>query len=300
MKKPLPHPPFKIWMQAARPKTLTASLGPVFLGLALAYTQKNGDLQWGIALVTLLSCLCLQIGTNLVNDYYDFLSGVDRSRQFGPKRATQAGFLTPRQVKTGFLLSLFLGVFFGLFLIYHGGLPILLIGIFSVVVAYAYTGGPFPLSHFGLGEVLALIFFGPVAVAGTFYLQTHIISPMAILCGLGPGFLAAALMSINNIRDHETDRPAGKKTFAVIFGDKNGRYLCLFLVMGAATIPILFMILQEKHPFLVVASLSFLFFFNLWKNVLHHEIDANFNQFLGKTGQFLFLYSLLFSVGVLL
>jgi len=158
----------KIWISSARPKTLWAAVGPVLIGSAMAYSDSDDPLNIAVLLATLLAALLIQIGTNFANDYYDFVKGADTTDRVGPVRATQAGLVTPAQMKTAFIITFALAVLLGAYLVWRGGLPILIIGVASVVCAVLYTAGPFPLAYIGLGEVFVMIFFGPVATGGTY------------------------------------------------------------------------------------------------------------------------------------
>ncbi|MEE2743657.1 MAG: 1,4-dihydroxy-2-naphthoate octaprenyltransferase [Bdellovibrionota bacterium] len=285
------------WFLATRPKTLFASMGPVFLGLFLClHTGK--DLSPIIAFLTISSALLMQIGTNLVNDYFDFKTGVDSNNRLGPKRVTSEGLLSPKQVQTGYQLCFFLAFLFGVYLMYTGGTPIIIIGLLSLLTAYIYTGGPFPLSHHGLGEITALIFFGPLAVWGTFFLQTNKLDIFPLLVGMGPGLIAAALMSINNLRDIVSDKKAGKKTLAVLLGEKRARLFSILLILFSSVIPLLCYVLNPR-PLLILSALSPYLFWKWWQRLRVGPIDEGLNLVLAKTGQYLFLYSLLFGIGLL-
>lgn len=288
-----------IWAQAVRPKTLTASMGPVILGLALAFHLSNKGLNFYIAFSTLLCAILLQIGTNLVNDYFDFKKGTDTQQRLGPVRVTQSGLLSEIEVKWGYRICFFIALIIGTFLMVHGGLPIIVIGILSIVFAYAYTGGPFPLSYFAMGELLALIFFGPIAVWGTLFLQTKENFNIAWMVGLGVGFVAATLMAINNLRDNKEDKKNKKYTLAVLFGEKFGRTLCLLLIILSITLPFITYLLL-KLPWVLLASFSPYPFYKSFKYISQGEIDQKLNRVLAHVGQYLFLYSALFSIGLII
>jgi len=286
----------KAWIMATRPKTLTAAAGPVLLGLALSYHFKSGANLLTFTLI-LIAALLLQVGTNLVNDYYDTIRGTDGDDRLGPTRVTQAGLISPKEVKRGFLLVFLLASIIGIYLMILGGLPIIIIGILSLIFAYAYTGGPFPLSYFGLGEVFALIFFGPVPVWGTYYLLTGDFSQAPAIMGLGPGFIAATLMSINNLRDIKSDSRAGKFTLAVILGTKYARLLTILLVMASSFVPF-YAVINLKSPFAALAILSSYPFIKTWLYVAKGEINEKMNDCLAMTGKYLLLYCVVLSVGL--
>lgn len=285
----------KLWLMAIRPKTLTASLGPVILGLSYARFQYQMWLPY-IFLLTLLCSLFLQIGTNLVNDYFDFKKGTDNETRLGPTRVTQSGLLREGQVKTAYQLVFLIAFILGIFLMIKGGVLIVTIGLLSLLTAYAYTGGPFPLSYFGMGELLAMFFFGPVAVWGTFYLQTGVMDFNPIILGLGPGLISAQLMSINNLRDHQSDTLANKKTLAVIFGETTARKLPVIFGGLSFLIPLLFFLKTGKLS-LLLPILCLGFFIPLAKRILKGPIDSGLNETLAGTGKFLFIYCILFSLG---
>lgn len=219
---------FKIWWLAARPKTLIASILPVWIGFALAYS--NPAFTWWWVVPIFVAALLIQIGTNVANDYFDFHKGADVIRN-GPTRVTQAGLLSPKSVRTGFILIFGIALLIGLPLAIHGGWSIVLIGSASILCGILYTAGPYPLAYKGLSEIFVIIFFGVVAVAGTYYLLTLEWSQTAFIAGLAPGLLATALLTINNIRDIPTDRNVGKNTLPTRFGYTFGRIeytLCFF------------------------------------------------------------------------
>ncbi|MDW8395936.1 MAG: 1,4-dihydroxy-2-naphthoate polyprenyltransferase [Anaerolineae bacterium] len=218
------------WILAARLRTLPASVAPVLVGTALAVRQGMFDLP--IFLVTLATALLLQVGANYANDVFDYLKGADRQR-VGPMRVTQSGLLTPRQMLIGTGVVFGLAALLGVYLVLIGGAPIALVGIASIVFALAYTAGPVPLAYRGLGEVAAFLFFGLIAVGGTYYLQTRTYNVAALVAGLPQACLAAAILVVNNLRDLDTDRAAGKRTLAVRLGDRATRVEYLALLSGA-------------------------------------------------------------------
>jgi 1,4-dihydroxy-2-naphthoate octaprenyltransferase len=206
------------WILAARPKTLTAGVIPVLAGTAIAYSETGIFRAWIFAM-TLGASILVQIATNLLNDAIDFRKGADAERK-GPVRVTQMGLLSYRQV-FGIGIACLVGAsLLSLPLIFLGGLPILFVAISSVFLAYGYTGGPFPLAYLGLGDVFVVLYFGVVAVLGTYYLQTDHLSMRPALLGLQIGLAATVLIAINNLRDIDSDRRAGKLTLAVRLGAK--------------------------------------------------------------------------------
>lgn len=209
------------WVLAARPKTLPAALAPVLLGATIAVAD-NRFAFWP-ALAALTGALLLQIGSNLANDYFDHQKGADTPDRLGPTRVTAAGLLAPHAVRTGMLVVLGLAALIGVYLVIVGGLPILIIGVASLAAAVAYTGGPKPFGYLGLGDLFVFLFFGPIAVAGTYYVQAHTITPALLVASLPMGALITNILVVNNLRDIDTDRRAGKMTLAVRLGRTGAR-----------------------------------------------------------------------------
>jgi len=201
------------WVLAPRPKTLAAAVVPVLVGTSLA-----GFAHWPSFVFALLGALFIQIGTNFVNDALDFRKGADTHERLGPLRVTQAGLLSADAVLRGAYICFALAAVCGAPLIVRGGWPIVVIGVTSIVAAYAYTGGPYPLAYHGLGELFVMIFFGLVAVGGSYYVQRLTIGRDAVLAGVACGALAIVLLAINNLRDIDNDRASNKRTMAARFG----------------------------------------------------------------------------------
>jgi len=212
----------KVWLLAARPKTLAAGAVPVLTGTALAYNE-TARVHWIAFVCALLGAVFIQIGTNLVNDALDFHRGADTAERLGPLRVTQAGLLSSRAVLGGAVACFLLAALCGVPLILRGGWPIVIIGVLSIVAAWAYTGGPYPLAYNGLGELFVMIFFGFVAAGGSFYVQRLRVDPPALVTGFACGSLAVVLLSVNNLRDVASDRVSNKKTLAVRFGERFAR-----------------------------------------------------------------------------
>ena len=205
------------WFLACRPKTLSVSLSPVLVGTAIAW-HDTSTLLWLPLLAAALGAACIQIGTNLFNDVGDFLRGTDTPGRLGPKRATAEGWLTAGKVKAGAWLSFALAFLCGIYLVWHGGWPIVAIGLASLAAGWAYTGGPKPIAYGPLGEVFVFIFFGLVAVGGSYYLQTLSLTPIVLSAAALVGIHAAAVITVNNYRDLDGDAKNGKNTLAVRLG----------------------------------------------------------------------------------
>jgi 1,4-dihydroxy-2-naphthoate octaprenyltransferase len=292
-------PGWKIWLMAARPRTLGAALAPVMIGTALAF--GDGYRAWLAALAAALGATLIQIGTNFANDYFDFIKGTDTAERLGPTRVTQAGLMSPLKIRNAFLLTFALCGLPGLYLIYIGGWPILLLGLLSIASGILYTAGPFALAYIGLGDLFVLIFFGFAATLGTYYVQTGTISQPAVLASVAPGLLSMAILTVNNLRDRLTDTASRKRTLVVRFGPDFARveYLCCWF--GAAAMPwLIYFTTPAKAPFSLLASGVIVLAIPAIRKVL--ELDANpaLNPILGQTGKLLLIYSLIFSVGWLI
>jgi len=288
----------KNWILAIRPKTLFASQAPVILGLAVSYSELK-KVHWSIAILTALCALFLQIASNLANDYLDALRGIDGQGRLGPVRVTSTGLIPSSSMKNALILTLVLAFLFGIFLMLHGGPVIMAIGIISLYFAYGYTGGPYPLSYNGLGEVAAFLFFGIIAVFGTTYLQTLSFSKMAIILGCGPGFISATILAINNLRDIKSDTEGKKRTIAVRFGEVFQRRLCLILIILSSLIS-LYAYLMTSHLVMIIAIFLPVLFHKTWLQILYRPINEKLNFALQRTAQYNLLYCLILSLGLFL
>ena len=197
-----------------------------------------------------LSALLIQIGTNLSNDYFDFLKGSDTKERIGPARVTQAGLVSPEKMLYIFTFVFGLSMLIGVYLVNRGGWPIVIIGILSIASGILYTGGPIPIGYIGLGDIFVFIFFGPIALCGTFYVQAMELPFEVFIAGMGPGFLAISLLSINNLRDEPTDKKSGKKTLAVRFGPSFARGEYIFTFVMALLIPVFLAIYIDSRWFI--------------------------------------------------
>ncbi len=289
--------PLQIWILAARPKTLPAAAAPVIVGVGTALAE--GVFRAGPATAALLGALLIQIGTNFANDYFDFLKGADNEARLGPTRVTQAGLLAAREVAAGMWIAFGLASLAGLYLIIQAGWPVLLIGLASILAGIAYTGGPFPFGYHGLGDFFVFVFFGPVAVVGTYFVQSGAASPAAVWSSLPIGSLATAILVVNNLRDIETDAIAGKHTLAVRLGRSGTRLEYLLLGVISYLVP-LGMWLAGLAPALVLLSwLTFPLFYSLLRKVNQEEGRA-LNAALAGTSRLELLFAILFTAGLLL
>jgi len=289
---------FRIWLLASRPKTLPAALSPVIMGTAMAFYDDK--LHLVSALLAAIGALLIQIGTNFANDYFDYFKGVDDKDRLGPLRATQAGLVDPGKMKRAFILVFFLAALTGVYLIYRGGWPVVIIGALSIISGIAYTGGPYPLGYNGLGDLFVLFFFGPVAVGGTYYVQALEINHIVLLAGIAPGLLSVAILTVNNLRDIYTDKKAGKKTLPVRFGEKFARWEYLLCLIFACFLVVLLTIQTRAHFLSLFVFLILLFAVPSIKIIFNIKPGIIFNKVLASTGQLLFIYSIIFSVGWIL
>ncbi|MFT6124289.1 MAG: 1,4-dihydroxy-2-naphthoate octaprenyltransferase, partial [Shewanella sp.] len=211
------------WFMAIRPRTLPAAIGPLLIGNMLAIGLEQFSLL--IAFTSMLCAVLLQISVNLANDYFDFKNGIDTEERIGPIRVTQSGILAPSSVRNAMIGCLVISLLVGSLLIVHGGWPIAILATASILGALCYSGGPYPLASHGLGEIAAFVFFGLVAVVGSYYLQAGTTTMTAWLLGCAIGFFNAAIMLVNNTRDISTDTKAGKNTLAVRIGEAQAKVL---------------------------------------------------------------------------
>ncbi len=282
-------------MLAARPKTLPAAAAPVIVGTAAALAEDV--FRWGPALAALLGALLIQVGANFANDVFDYKKGADTKERLGPLRVTQAGLLSPQQVMLGMWAAFGAAVLVGVYLVLAGGWPVVFIGLFSILAGIAYTGGPFPLGYHGLGDVFVFIFFGLVAVCGTYFVQAHAVSALAVWAAVPVGLLATAILVVNNLRDIETDAQAGKRTLAVRLGVGGARAQYAVMLGGAYLVPLGIGLLRVGSPWALLAWLSLPKALALLRFV-YRESGRPLNKALGGTGQLELLFSLLLAFGL--
>jgi 1,4-dihydroxy-2-naphthoate octaprenyltransferase len=288
--------PIQVWLLAIRPKTLPAAAASVIVGAAAAFS--DGAFRWGPALACLLAALLLQIGANLANDVFDYRRGADTHDRLGPVRVTQAGLLAPRTVLLGTWAVFGLSAMLGLYLFLEAGWPVLLIGIASIAAAVAYTGGPLPFGYLGLGDAVVFIFFGPVAVCGTYYVQAGWVSPLAIWAALPMGFLITAILVVNNLRDIATDRAAGKMTLAVHLGAAGTRWEYVLCLAAAYLVPL--HMARAGFSWWPLLSLVSLPLAVSQIRLVRSQVGRPLNRALAGTGLLALVYALLFSIGLVL
>ncbi len=283
------------WWLAARPRTLLVSVGPVAVGTALA--ASGAGWRAGPAFAALLGAMLLQLGSNFANDVYDHEKGADTDERIGPLRAVQLGLLSPAQMRRGMAVVFAAATCVGLYLSWVAGWPVVAIGLLSIATAVAYTGGPWPLGYHGLGDVAVFIFFGVVAVMGTEYVQTLSLSVNALLASLSVGALATATLVVNNVRDIETDRVAGKNTLAVRLGRHGGRIEYAALIAFPYLMLPVFWMVCERSVWVWVPLATLPRAVRLLDVVFRSEDGPSLNTALAGTAQLGLFYSLLLAVG---
>jgi 1,4-dihydroxy-2-naphthoate polyprenyltransferase len=284
-----------VWVLAARPRTLTAAVVPVLVGTAAAAAQ--GGMRIVPALAALLSAVCIQIGTNLANDYHDFQRGADTAERLGPRRVTQSGLVPPRTVRAAALGTFGLAALLGAYLAVVGGWPILVTGVLSILSGWLYTGGPWPLGYHGLGDVFVFVFFGLVATAGTAYVQMRAVPAEAWIAAVAVGALATAILVVNNLRDIATDAKAGKRTLAVRLGPAATRSEYVLLLAVAFAVPWALVTLGRPWVLLPLAALPLAI--PPLRLVLRGQ-GAELNAALGGTARLQLVYGALLALGLVL
>lgn len=282
------------WWATARPRTLVLSAAPVLLGTTLGATN-SGALSWAPMLSGLLAAMLIQVGTNLHNDAADFERGVDNHHRTGPLRAAQQGWFSANAIRQAALLCFCAAFLLGIHLACHGGWPIVLIGIASLISGYLYTGGPHPIAYGPTGEIFVLLFFGVIAVAGSDYLQTLHFQEQALLSGIILGLPAAAVLLLNNYRDLETDREAGRRTLVHYLGRGNSRRLYAVFILAPTFLswPIL---PAAAPPLLLSLPAGLWLVYHLWQR----PPGPALNPLLAHTALYTLMVATLSSVGIIL
>ncbi|MHC3437251.1 1,4-dihydroxy-2-naphthoate polyprenyltransferase [Natrialbaceae archaeon A-gly3] len=303
----------RAWAMAARPQTLPAAAAPVIVGTGLAVYE--GVFAALPALFAFVGAALIQIGTNFANDYYDAIKGADTDEREGFTRVTQSGLIEPEQVKLATIVTFALAILSGTYLVYVGGLPILAIGLVSVFCGWAYTGGPYPLGYHGLGDLFVFVFFGIVAVMGTFYVQAVAVAPVgplpttvppgtitfeAFVASLPIAGISTAIIVVNNIRDRETDVEAGKNTLAVRFGYTFSRIEYVAMLGLAYLTPLWVWFARDFGPAVFLPMLSLPYAALVARTVCTRTDGRALNPALEQTGKLLALYAILFTMGLVL
>ncbi|MFB6211953.1 MAG: 1,4-dihydroxy-2-naphthoate polyprenyltransferase [Halobacteriales archaeon] len=297
------------WLMAARPHTLPAAASPVIVGTGLAV--HDGVFAPLPAAVALLGAALIQIGTNFANDYYDAIKGADTDEREGFTRVTQSGLLAATTVRRAMYATFGLAILSGVYLVVIGGVPILVIGLASVASGILYTGGPYPFGYYGLGDLFVFVFFGLVAVTGTYYVQAvaavtgipmtpppGTVPPMAVIASLPMAGLITDILVVNNIRDLETDRKAGKRTLAVLIGytASRGEYVGLMLV--AYAVPIWFWLQPTFGPAVLAPLVTLPYAAIVTQTVLTNRSGEALNPALSQTGKLTAAFAVLFGIGL--
>ena len=299
----------KAWLMAARPQTMPAAAAPVIVGTGLAV--RDGVFAPLPALIAFVGAALIQIGTNFANDYYDAVKGADTEDREGFTRVTQSGIISPAEVKRAMAVTFGLAVLTGTYLVYVGGLPVLVIGLLSVASGVAYTGGPYPLGYHGLGDLFVFVFFGVVAVTGTYYVQAAqvladplatgvpagTLTATALLASLPVAGISTAILVVNNVRDMETDAEAGKTTLAVVLGYRWSRVQFAALLALAYAVPVWFW-LTGVAPSVLLPLLTLPYAALVTRTVRTERSGEALNPALERTGKLLAGFSALFALGL--
>ena len=290
---------WRVLLLATRPHTLPLSLSPVLVGSVVGWAE-TGLLRLDITLAAAVSTACMQIGANLQNDAADALNGTDQADRLGPVRVTQQGWISPARMFLAARLCFALAVITGIWLVLIGGWPLVLVGLLAVLAAWAYSGGPAPISRGPLGELVVLVFFGFIAVAGVAWLYSGQVSAAALLGGLVIGLPATAVLTINNLRDHDTDRRAGRRTLAILLGPR--RAMMLVDGLRLATLPALLALASLGLPWTgALLGLAMLpMALGLARALRRAEGGDDYNRQLKQTTLFQWLLSLLLGLGIVI
>jgi 1,4-dihydroxy-2-naphthoate octaprenyltransferase len=290
----------RIWVMAARPRTLPAAIAPVLVGTAAAVYAAGELPRLGAFLAALVGSVFIQIGTNLANDYSDARRGADSADRLGPVRVTSSGMVAPRRVLTATWIAFGVAIACGIYLAAVAGIVILLIGALSIAAGVLYTGGPRPYGYAGLGEVFVFLFFGLVAVNGSYYVQLEHLDALPLGLSIAVGFLATAILVVNNVRDLETDRRAGKMTMAVRMGRQNAVNLYRLLVLGAFAVLPIALAAGEASALPLIGLLALPMAVPPMRAVTNRTDGPSLNGALAATGALLGVFSLLVSAGLVI
>ncbi|MFC7073917.1 1,4-dihydroxy-2-naphthoate polyprenyltransferase [Halovenus rubra] len=299
------------WLTAMRPQTLPAGAAPVLMGIGLAVA--DGVFAPWPAFAALVGALLIQIGTNFANDYYDAINGADTADREGFTRVTAGGLIDPRRVRQAMAGTYALALVVGVSLVYVGGLPIVIVGLSSIISGILYTGGPYPYGYYGLGDLFVFVYFGLIAVSGTYYVQAIValdagplplwvpaetVTASAVLVGIAAGGLATTILVVNNIRDRETDQKTGKQTLAVLVGYRWSRVEYLGLVGAAYAVPVLLWRGFGYTPAVLLTGISLPLAVRVARTVCTQTDGEALNPALERTGQLFAMYALLFTTGL--
>lgn len=288
--------PLSSWFLAVRPKTLIAGIIPVLVGSFMP-GLSFAEVDWNVLVAALLVSILMTIGVNLVNDALDCKKGADTAQRIGPVRVTQSGLLSEQQVLGAAFFVLSLSLLAGFPLILKGGSPLLAFIVLSILFSYLYTGGPYPLSYHGLGEIFVILFYGFGAVLATYYLQAGTLTLDAFVGSLQIGLLATVMISINNLRDIVEDTQTGKKTLAVRFGIDFAKWEITILIVLPFLLNFYWYFAHDFLPFFLPSS-ALLIAVNLIRGIWKHAPSKLYNRFLGEASLLLALFGLLLTLGI--
>jgi 1,4-dihydroxy-2-naphthoate polyprenyltransferase len=285
----------RVWIAAARPRTLPAAVAPVVVGTACAHAVAA--VAWGPAAAALVGAILLQLAANFANDMFDAQSGADGPDRIGPVRAVAAGWIRPAAMKVATAICIFAALLVGSYLVALRGWPLVAIGLSSIAAALAYTGGPWPLGYHGLGDVFVMLFFGFIAVGGTAYVQLGAVPPIAVAAGWAVGCLATAILVVNNARDIKSDTRAGKRTLAVRLGRRGAviEYVALLIVAYAVAAG---MAVCSKSGWPLLAMASAPLALARCREMIGATDGPTHNRCLAQTAQLMLLYSVLLAIGI--
>jgi len=281
------------WFLVTRPKTLLVALAVILLGQTLAWLDSPTNFSFYIATLCMLCCMALQIAVNLSNDYFDGKNGVDGDDRLGPDRALQKGLISAAHLRLGIIAMCLLAIVSGSYLIYVGGWPYIVLGILSLVGVYVYSGGPRPLASHGLGEVAVFLYFGWLAVVGSYYLQTQVLTFDVFIPASQVGFLVVAIMLVNNIRDVASDRRAQKFTLATRLGVKASKHLYCITVL----LPSLLLVIDSYQGWLMLLLLPVQLALCI---AIYQRDGKQLNAQLAQTSMVVLLWAALYSVDLML
>lgn len=291
-------PHFRHWLSAARPKTLAAAVVPVLVGASIAWYHQL--FRADTTAVALFCAFAIQIGTNFANDYFDFIKGADTDQRLGFERATATGLIKPETMKSATILTMLIAFIAGLYLVWIGGWVVLAIGLASLLFGILYTGGPYPLGYNGLGDIFVFIFFGFVAVMGTYYVNALQWSTLSVWASIPVGGLCVNILVVNNLRDVDQDRIANKRTLGVLFGEQALRveYISMLIISYLSLLIIYFFYPVSYWIFLPLLSMPEAFRLN--SLIRNNKDKRTLNDTLGHTARYMFLFGILFSAGFII
>ncbi|REL24086.1 1,4-dihydroxy-2-naphthoate polyprenyltransferase [Rhodohalobacter sp. SW132] len=288
----------ELWLSASRPKTLAAAVVPVLTGAAIAWNHQL--FRFDTTFVALFCALTIQVGTNFANDYFDFIKGADTDERLGFERATAAGLITPKAMRNATIAAMLIAFFAGLYLVWIGGWVVLLIGLLSLLFGVLYTGGPYPLGYNGLGDLFVFIFFGIVAVTGTYYVNALSWSVTSFWASIPVGALCVNILVVNNLRDIEQDRAANKRTLGVLFGENmlKAEYTAM-LVLSYLSLSLMH-VLTDASGWIYLAYLTLFPAYKLnqtiWTNIDKKEL----NDTLAETARLMMMFGFLLAAAFII